>query len=55
MSTSRQDPVSCDVIIDQEFHIKAVYSKAVKVKTCFSFLFKKEAVLIAFVAFKYIF
>ena len=55
MSTSRKDPVSCDVIIDQWFHVKAVYSKAVKIKTWFFTLFKKGAVLIAFVAFKYIF
>lgn len=55
MSTTKKDPVSCDVIIDQQFHIKAVYSKAVKIKTCFSSLFKKGASLNAFVAFKYIF
>lgn len=54
ISTTRKDPVSCDVIIDQQFHIKAVYSKAVEIKTCFSSLFKKGAGLNAFVAFKYI-
>lgn len=33
-STSRKGPVSCDVIIDQQFHIKAVHRKAVRTKPC---------------------
>lgn len=51
MSTSRKDPVSSDVIIHQQFHIKAVHRKAVRTKPCFSSVFKKGAVLIAFVLF----
>lgn len=50
MSTSRKDLVSCDVIIDQQFHIKAVHRKAVRMKL-FCSMFKEGAVLIAFVLF----
>lgn len=55
MSTSRKDLVSYDISIDQEFHIRAVYSTVIKVKARFSSLFKKGAFLIAFILFKYIF
>lgn len=51
MSTSRKDPVSWDVIIDQQFHIKAVHGKAVRTKPCIYSMLKEGAVLIAFVLF----
>lgn len=37
MSTSSKDHVSCDVIIAQQFHIKAVHRKAVRTKPWFLF------------------
>lgn len=49
MSTYRKVPVSYDAIIDQQFRIEIVYSKAVKIRTCFSSLFKKGAIFLHFV------
>lgn len=51
MSTSRKDLVSCDVIIDQQFHIKAAHRKAVRTKPSFCSMFEEGAVLFAFVLF----
>lgn len=51
MSTRRKDPVSCDVTIDQHFHIKAVHRTAIRTKPCSCSQFNDGAVLIALVLF----